>query len=408
MKRIYFFIIISLMLMGFSCSKDDSKPVDFKPVNLTKNQKALLQKSNSFGFEFFNVAFGEAGNEGNIMVSPLSISMALGMTRNGASGNTLTDMTRTLGFEGMDDADINQSYKYITETFASLDPKVHMSIANSIWYRNTYTVQQDFINTNSNYFNASVTPLDFNNPASKTTINNWVSEKTNKLIPSIVDEIPAESIMYLVNAIYFKGEWKYQFDKQNSVLAPFFLSNGTAIEAASMRQDCTLPYFSNAEVSAVELPYNQGNFAMTLLLPHTGQTLADVVANLNNSPGWKFVDTEMKLQIPQFKYEYDEKKMISILSQMGMGVAFSQFLADFTRINPDGGLYISDVKHKTFIEVNEDGTEAAAVTSVEVNTTSSGTIEPMRFTVNKPFVYYITEKSTGTVLFIGVVYNPTL
>lgn len=408
MKTIRIISILSVVIFAFACSKDDSKSADFKPVQITEKQKQLLTKSNEFGFQFFKVAFEQSETQKNLMISPLSISMALGMTRNGAAGSTNTDMTKTLGFEGMNDAEINESYKYILSTFSALDPKVNINIANSIWYRNTFSVEKEFINTNSDYFNASVTPLDFNNPTAKDIINNWVSEKTNTLIPSIIDEISNESVMFLVNAIYFKGQWKYQFETKNSALAPFYLLDGTSINATSMVQRCTLPYAENSVVRAVELPYNQGNYVMTIAQPMGTNTLADVVAALSDSPNWKFADTDIQIKLPKFKYEYNENNMKSILSQMGMGIAFSPDLADFTRINSAGNLYISDVKHKTFIETNEEGTEAAAVTAVEVGVTSIGNDNPLYFTVDKPFVYFITEKSTGTVLFVGVVYNPTL
>ena len=409
-----FFSFLSILCLNFACQKEktDNTPGEFKPVNLTEKQKQLITSSNAFGFEFFKKVNEISGSNTNLMVSPLSVSMALGMTRNGAIGSTLEVMTNTLGFSGMSETDINESYKFIVETFSSLDPKVKVQIANSIWYRNTFSVEQPFVMVNQNYFDAEVTPLDFSSPSAVSTINDWVSNKTNKLIPEIIDAIPAEAVMYLVNAVYFKGVWKYQFEAKNTVQKPFTLSNGTVIQVPSMKQHESLKYFSGTGFEAIELPYNQGNYTMTVLLPDVGKTVNDIIPQLSqekwNTWSDQFKETDIQLQLPKFKYEYNEKQMKPILTDMGMGVAFNSDLADFKRINAQGGLYISSVMHKTFIETNEEGTEAAAVTAVEVGVTSAGPDQPIYFTVNRPFVYFIQEKSTGTILFIGTVMNPNL
>lgn len=384
-----------------------------KNIPLTTKQQQLVDGSNAFGFNLFRKAAEISGTDINMMISPLSVSMALGMTRNGAAGTTLDAMTSTLGFEGLTDQEINESYKYILETFSALDPKVNLTIANSIWHRNTFSVLQQFIETNQNYFNASVAALDFSDPAAVKTINDWVSANTNQLIPSIIDEIPADAVMYLINAVYYKGQWRFQFEKDKTAAKPFLLSDGSQVQAESMLQRADLRYFKGSCFQAVELPYNQGNFNMSILLPDAGKSITDVITLLSqeNWEGWEtgYANTDVQIQLPKFKYKYDEKNMNTVLSALGMGVAFDPGFADFTRINSDGNLYISDVKHKTFIETNEEGTEAAAVTSVEISYTSIGTDpQPVSFIADHPFVYVITEKSTGTILFIGSVVNPAL
>ena len=413
MKTLQFIItFIVIISISAACKKDsDTGSSVMKQVQLSEKQKQLIDDNNAFGFEFFKKVNNFSGGDTNLMVSPLSVSMALGMTRNGARGSTLEGMTQTLGFGSLTDQEINESYKYILETFTSLDPKVKLSIANSIWYRNNFTVEPAFIATNQQYFNASVTPLDFTNPASVQTINSWVKENTNQLIPKIIDKIPGDAVMYLINAVYFKGQWKSQFDKDKTQPKPFYLSDGTEIQAQSMLQHATLPYFQGTGFKAVELPYNQGNFTMTVLLPDAGKNVNDVINQLSpeNLALWntQFTSTDMQLQLPKFKYAYDEQKMKPILSAMGMAAAFNPDNADFTGINRNGGLYISDVKHKTFIETNEEGTEAAAVTSVEIAVTTAGPgIQPLLLKINRSFVYFIREKSTGTLLFIGTVMNP--
>jgi len=409
-------IIITLIViisLSAACKKNSNNEIPtIKTVQLTEKQKQLIQDNNAFGFEFFKKVNAFSGSDGNLMVSPLSVSMALGMTRNGARGNTLAEMTQTLGFGTLSDQEINESYKYIIGTFSTLDPKVNLSIANSIWYRDNFTVAPGFITVNQEYFNASVTPLDFSNPASVGTINSWVNEKTNQLIPSIIDAIPANAVMYLINAVYFKGQWKYQFEASNTQPQPFYLSGGSEIQAPAMLQRATYPYLAASGFKAIELPYNQGNFTMTVLLPDTDKTVNDVIGQLSveNWASWssQFSNTDVKLQLPKFRYEYDEKNMKPILSSLGMELAFDSDNADFTGINSAGGLYISEVKHKTFIETNEQGTEAAAVTSVEVGVTSAGPgdPQPLFMKIDRPFVYFIQEKSSGTILFIGTVMNP--
>jgi serpin B len=404
---------ISLSLLIFSCQKDkDEMSGEYKQVNLTEKQKQLITNSNAFGFEFFRKVNEISGSDVNMMVSPLSVSMALGMTRNGAAGSTLEAMTTTLGFSGMTETEINESYKYIIETFTGLDPKVKLQIANSIWYEKTFSVEQPFILTNQQYFNAEIKPLDFSSPTAADIINAWVNEKTNKLIPEIIDEIPGDAVMYLVNAVYFKGMWRYQFEKSKTENKSFHLYNGTELQVAAMSEHETFPYFRGTGFEAIELPYNQGNYVMSILLPDAGKTVEDVIGQLTGE-NWKtwsgqFVNKDIQLQLPKFKYEYNEKQMKPILSAMGMADAFDPDIANFTRINSFGGLYISRVMHKTYIETNEEGTEAAAVTAVEVGVTSAGPDQPYYFTINRPFVYFIQEKSTGTILFIGTVINPNL
>jgi serpin B len=399
--------------MTFSCSKEDTAtPSETKQVNLTEKQKQVISGSNAFGFDFFKKVNELSGGDVNLMVSPLSVSMALGMTRNGAAGTTLEAMTSTLGFSGLTDTEINESYKYILETFTALDPKVKLQIANSIWYRNTFSVEQPFVLANQQYFDASVTALDFASPTAVDIMNAWVNEKTNALIPKIIEEIPADAVMYLINAIYFKGQWKYRFEKDKTQPKPFYISPALAIDAPAMIQHDTFSYYRGTGFEAIELPYNQGNYTMAVLLPDQDKSVNDIISLLsqNNWTTWsrQFAEKDIQLQLPKFKYEYEEKNMKPVLSALGMTVAFDPDNADFTRINSNGGLYISDVKHKTFIETNEEGSEAAAVTSVEVANTSIGTDQPYFFTVNRPFVYFIQEKSTGTILFIGTVMNPTV
>lgn len=403
------FLLCSFVLL-VSCQKESTPSAEIKPVPLTEKQQAVVQQSNSFGFEFFKKAYSYSGCEKNFMVSPLSVSMAFGMARNGASNQTLEQMTEALGMSGMTDQEVNSSYKYILETFSNLDPKVRLSIANSIWYRNTFSVEQDFLSTNHDYFQAELEALDFNDPGSVDVINNWVSNKTNALIPKIISSISADMVMYLINAVYFKGQWKYNFEKSNTRDDVFMMEDGSTVSTPFMSQKASFKYYSNELFKGIELPYNQGNYNMVVLLPESGKGVNDVITGLSqeNWKTWyrKFGNAEVSLKLPKFKFAYEEKKMVPVMAEMGMPDAFNPDLADFSRIHAGGGIYISEVKHKTFIETNEEGTEAAAVTSIGFETTSVGPKE-LEFIADKPFVFFIHEKQSGCILFIGTVMNPT-
>jgi serine protease inhibitor len=406
-------LILSFLFLGSlfaSCKKETATVDDIKPVQLSAKQLEVVNQTNSFGFDFFKKVQELSGGDHNLMVSPLSVSMALGMARNGAAGATLDSINVALRMAGMTETDINESFKYILATFSSLDPMVKLSIANSIWYRNTFSVEQNFITTNQDYLNAQVKPLDFSDPESVSTINNWCSSNTNQLIPKIIASIPPDMVMYLINAVYFKGQWKYTFDKAQTTSKPFYLYGGSAVEVPTMLQHAGLRYYSDKQFEVVELPYNQGNFNMEVLLPSAGYAIDDIIVQLSqeNWNNWsrQLNAKDIQIELPKFKFKYNEGGMIPILSAMGMSIAFDPYNADFTRINSNGGLYISDIKHKTYIETNEEGTEAAAVTSVGVGVTSVNPNEPYNLLINKPFVFFINEKATGSILFIGTVMNP--
>ena len=344
------------------------------------------------------------------MISPLSVSLALAMTYNGADGDTKEAMKKTLELYGLTVDEINENYKILIDALASVDPKVLMSIANSIWYRQTFEVEQDFINVNENYFNAEVSPLDFNDPDAVTTINNWVAGKTKNKITEILDAIPADAVMYLINAIYFKGIWKYEFDESDTEEKPFYLSDGTTKDVPMMIQEASFNYLSNDILQAVEMPYGAGNYSMIILLPQYNKSLDDIIDQLSNE-NWnkwlsEFYEAEkLQIHLPKFKFEY-KNQLNDELKNMDMGIAFDPEYADFSKINSTWQLFISRVIHKSFIEVNEEGTEAAAVTLVEMNYTSFGGETGIHFYVNQPFIFAIKEKYTNTIIFMGKVMEP--
>ena len=399
-----------ILLLGFSCEKTEVEEPGPKEINLTQKGKILVEADNLFGINLFQEVLEAEEPEKNVMISPLSVSLALAMTYNGADGDTKEAMEKTLELNGLTVDEINENYKMLIDALASVDPKVLMSIANSIWYEQTFEVEQDFINVNQNYFNAEVSPLDFINPDAVITINNWVADKTNEKITEIINEIPPLAVMYLINAIYFKGIWKYEFDESDTEEKPFYLSDGTTKDVPMMVQEASFNYFSNDFIQAVEMPYGTGNYSMIIMLPQYNKTLHDIIDQLSNENwnSWlsEFYEAEkVQIHLPKFKFEY-KNLLNDELINMDMGIAFSGS-ADFSKINPLEQLFISRVIHKSFIEVNEEGTEAAAVTAVEISLTSAGGGETaIPFYVNQPFVFAIKEKYTNTIVFLGRVMEP--
>jgi len=404
MKRIScILVILCLGLLLAQCSEKPAEPS--KQVRqLTQAEKQLVSSSNAFGFKLFKEVV-EQDADSNIFVSPLSVSMALGMTLNGARGETREAMADVLEFSGMSLEEINESYKTLIDFLGSLDPKVRFDIANSIWSRLGFPVEEEFIDLNQTYFNAEVRELDFWDPGSVEIINNWVNDNTNGKIKKILTSIPADIVMYLINAIYFKGDWTARFDPDDTHDAPFYLSDGTAVECRMMKQENSVRYLIEEDFSAVELPYGDGDFSMVILLPRIGVELDDVIDRFadENWNTWmaSFYDAELVLEIPKFELEY-KIGLDDVLSTLGMGIAFDGRLADFTGINRDGGLWIDTVMHKTYVRVDEEGTEAAAVTAVGVGVVSM----PGSFIANRPFAFVIRERHSGTLLFMGRIVEP--
>ena len=404
-KRFYFSIIL-IGLLFFSCEKQDELSLDPSYIQLNEKAKQLVNSSATFGIDLFKATLESEETPGNLMISPYSVSTALCMAYNGASGDTKTAMENALRLNGLTMDEVNINYKQLTQALVQVDPRVSISIANSIWYRHDFPVLPDFIQVNHDFYDAAITSMDFELPGAKDIINNWVASKTNNRITEIVDQIDPEIVMFLINAIYFKGTWKYTFDKKKNNFQTFYLSNGTTKQVEMMNQTCNLAHFSNSLMSMAELPYGQGNWAMDLILPNPGKTIGDVINELNTANWNTWVaslgtPSELIISIPPYKFDYD-KTLNDILSGMGMALAFDPYKADFSKISELYQLYISTVKHKTFIEVNEEGTEAAAVTSVEFGVTSAGL--SMQF--NKPFLFVIREVTTGAILFMGKVENP--
>jgi serpin B len=367
--------------------------------------------SSKFAFKLYDELLKQNTNT-NVFVSPSSISLALAMTYNGAEGKTREEMARVLEIEGLSLNEVNNAFAELQRPPANADPKVQLKIANSLWARQGFTLKPDFLERVRQHYEAKVTSLDFGSAAAPVTINSWVKQKTDNLIESIVDRINSDTVLFLVNAIYFKGQWKTEFEKAKTKPDQFHLATGQQKEVQMMSQSGTYAYLEDQGFQAVNLPYGTGRISMYLFLPARETTLNDFHKKLT-STDWEswmrsFKATPGDIMLPRFKVNYGVT-LNDALKAMGMAEAFSN-LADFSgmaKIMQTERLYISEVKHKAFAEVNEEGTKAAAVTSVGVAVTSiSIPPKPFVMKVDRPFFFAIRDNTTGALLFMGSVVNP--
>jgi serpin B len=396
---------------GCDTSPTDSsgaRPIERLPRQLSATEVALVGAGNEFAFGLLRAVHDEEARDRNIFLSPLSASMALGMTLNGANGETFDAMSATLGFGGLDLRQINTSYRTLIELLVDLDPAVGVAIANSIWHSRNVTLQNEFLGNVRDAFESRIEALDFgNSKGALKIINGWVDKATKGRIPTILDDISPDEIIFLINAIHFKAPWTESFAKKDTRPGTFNLADGSHRSVQMMSKENAEFRWLNAEgVTVADLPYGGGAFSMTILLPGPGRSVDDLISSLDAETwdGWIAglgEPSQGMLALPRFTIEY-EAGLVQALTALGMGVAFRGG-ADFSRMIDGGGVSLSRVLQKTFVEVNEEGTEAAAATVVGVRLISM----PPGVRVDRPFVFAIRERLSGTILFIGKVMDPT-
>jgi serpin B len=397
-------IKLTLLCALLACS---SEPPIEPPRDLTVQEKDVAKANTAFGLSLLDrVHRGQA--DGNILLSPLSVSMALGMTLNGAAGPTWDAMRQTLAFEASTQSQINAAYSGLIEQLRARDPKVEFGLANSIWYNTGFPVLPAFVDTVENYFDAEVRQIDFRSATAPATISGWAEQETNGRIKNLIKSISADEIMFLVNAVYFKAPWSTVFQEQATHDAPFKRPNGSTVTARMMSRDGGYGWVKQNGVQAVELLYGDSAFSMVLVSAETGVSLAPALEMLEAAK-WNALMASLQtgrvmLRMPKFKFTY-EQTLNTTLTALGMGIAFDESRADFSRIAnvAPRRLYISRVQHKTFIDVHEKGTEAAGATAVGVGVTSL----PPELSFDRPFLFVIRERSSGTLLFVGRVNDPT-
>ncbi|HEX8362629.1 MAG TPA: serpin family protein [Longimicrobium sp.] len=397
-------LTIAAALAACESTSGSDGPLAELPRPLTSSEESLIRASNGFAFGLLREGIRRDSLD-NFFLSPLSASMALGMTMNGARGETFTEMRSTLGFGAMEPAEINSSYRSLIDLLLGLDESVDMRLANSLWVHRDFPLHDAFVKSSAESFGAKVSPLDFNNPASVNTINAWVKESTNGRIEKIMDELDRDVVLYLINAVYFKGTWTQQFDPKRTQQALFKRADGKEQPVQMMHlPDAQIRAFRTQDVQIVDLPYGREAFSMTLILPPQGKPIEEWAATLTEAQwqAWmgQLQDAKLDVYLPRFRLEY-EQLLNETLKALGMRSAFDSRAADLSGISPVD-LFIDKVRQKTFLEVNEKGTEAAAVTSVGAVPTSL----PPSFRADRPFLLAIRERLSGTLLFIGLIGAP--
>lgn len=374
------------------------------PRPLTAAESGIAQAVNAFSFNLLAAAQAETPGA-TIFLSPLSASMALGMTMNGAAGNTFDQMRATLGFGTLPQEEINTGYKGLIELLAGLDATSDMKVANSIWAAEGMPFVPAFLDAGRDWFDAEVQSVNFNNPATLVLVNDWVKAKTGGKIPKLLDRFDDDVVMALINAIYFKGAWRAPFDPKRTSAGTFRGTQGNQ-SAQMMRRSGEFFVSGHADYTAAELLYGNGAFAMTLVLPREGLTVPELTASLT-PVAWANLVAGLsgagnaELVMPKFRLDYT-RPLNEDLKSLGMTDAFSELLADFSRlVVPPPQLMISSVLQKAFLEVNEEGTTAAAATVVQIGPTSA----PPSYQFDRPFLLVLRERLSGTILFIGQITN---
>lgn len=399
------FSILFFAFILIACDKD--APLKPNVPDINSQHKSLVQSSNSFGIELLKAVHNEEEPDKNIIISPLSVSTALSMVLNGAVEATKSAIFEALKVTNTDLEQNNQTYRDLIDFLPNVDNLVETNIANSIWYEQNFNVLPEFLEVNQTYFDAEIQGLDFSNPSTKDVINQWVANATQQKIESIIEEISPDHVMFLINAIYFNAPWTKKFKKELTSSQPFYLDNGSTTSVDMMYSaEIEFDYFQNSEVELISLPYGNKDYHFTIILPNQDVGIQNLVSNFtlsqwNTWRGNLTTQNSFELRLPKFELDYGVELNIP-LTEMGMGLAFAPGMADFSKISTAGQLFISEVVHKTYMKVDEEGTEAAAATSVGVGVTSA----PPAIVINRPFLLLIHEQKTGAILFMGKIMNP--
>jgi serpin B len=371
----------------------------------------LSAANNRFGFNLF-AELRKTESEKNVLISPASVAMAFAMAYNGAAGDTQRAMAAALQIQRYTLDELNKANAALLKSLTTADPKVQLAIANSLWARQGVGFKDDFLKRNTDFLGASVSELNFDDPNASAIINGWCAKHTKDKIKKIVaDRIDPDTVLYLINAIYFKGEWTAKFNKAMTKELPFTLADGKPKQHPLMFQAGKFGYFQTNEFQAVSIPFGGGRMSFYVFLPSQQSDLNAFCRRLTaeNWDKWmqQFQTRDGDLWLPRFKLEY-ETSLVAPLQALGMSIAFQPHRADFSAMrSPPPNLFISEAKHKTFVEVNEEGAEAAAVTSIGISVTSVQ-IPPPRFSmkVDRPFVCAIRDNQTGAILFLGAIVEP--
>jgi serpin B len=392
----------------WSCNKNtdaQKKPTPVMQINISPT---VAENTSDFAMKFFSVLQQTQSHTENIFVSPLSLHMDLGMLLNGANGNTYTQLQHALNLNGLSITDINQAYQTLLQELPKADNLVDLTLANSMWYKNNFSVKTDYINTLKNYFQAAVTAAPFD-ASTVDAINKWASDNTKEKIKNVVTaEDVNDAIMFLLNALYFKGDWASPFGKNNTKSQTFSLEDGSTKQVQMMWQENAFTYTSNATYSMLRMPYGNGQFSMTVILPKQENKIEDVMNHFTVNDWNNFQQdtfkTSVQVGFPRFQIPKYNVDLMPVLKTMGVTDVFNENLSDLSKISTVEKLFVNLVKQFTYLKVDETGTEAAAVTVIGMMTTSLPSI-PI-FICDHPFGMIISENTSNTILFMGRIMNP--
>jgi len=394
-------IITTLIIVGFIAAPCFAE----NKIDSINQIEKIVVADNDFGFRIFSQLTKDDPQE-NIFISPTSIEMALTMLYNGAAGKTNAAIAKTLGINELTLKEVNDANLALRTQLKSSDPKVVLNIANSLWGQVGIKFKPDFLDSNKKFYGADITTLNFSDAASPERINNWVNDKTNGKIKKVIEMLDPSMLLVLINAIYFKGKWSIEFDKAKTKDLPFTLLDSTTKDVPMMTQHGDYQYYEDEKIQAISLPYGKGRMSMYIFLPKASSSLAEFVSGLDEKT-WTDLSSQFRYQkgditLPRFTFEYSQTLNEALLN-LGMDNTFGD--ADFSKMS-DSPAFVSGVIHKTFVEVNEEGTEAAAVTAVIMATAMANEPEPFSMIVDRPFFCAICDNETGAILFMGAVTEP--
>ena len=436
-----FFLLSAIMLSGvilsslLSCSSSEEieqlepKQVvnmlsESQPIELTPEQRVFANDNNGFTLNFLKTVNNADKSGKSFIYSPLSITYVLGMVNDAATGQTEQELEQVLGFHQGGIKAVNDYCKKLIDGLPKVDDKVMLNIANALFVnKNRGTLQQQYQQDMKQYYDAQAENLDFKLPSTLKTINDWASDHTNGMIPTILDKIDEKVVTYLLNAIYFKADWASKFEAKNTKEEKFTATNGT-IKLPLMHQNVLIQYLKNEDYSAIEIPYGNGLWKMTVMLPEEGKTTDDIIERIGQlgflegngfcgTMGDTYRPYEVDLKLPRFETSSDTDKLtlkgglVALLQQLGINLVFNQSLSEVPNMCEKENMYISMMRQKAKIKVNEEGSEAAAVTIGGANCTAfTPNPQPVEypkaiFHANRPFVYTISEASSGVIVFVG-------
>ncbi len=407
MRKISIFAAVAALLAtGISCGKiggDDSKNNPYKRMDLTTKSQQFVREGEVFTFNFID-RINDA-TKGNYIISPLSMQFLLGMILNGAQGQTAGQICDVLGYGAGEVDAVNEYCLSMLQQLPSMDKKTKLNIANAIFVDDGWPLKETYVSNVSRYYQAEVANLDFSDGAgSLNTINGWCSKHTGGMIPKVLDKVDPEMLAYLLNAMYFKSEWKEKFKKSVTTDEDFTDESGAKSKVKMMKQEKKYQYQDNDVFQIVKIPYGNSVFSMIALLPTGGHSVSDITEYLTTA-SWEevrgsMVTCEVDLWLPKFETKF-RINLNDILSGMGMPLAFDRANADFKALS-DYAESLRFVQQDAIIKVDEEGSEAAVVSSAGFGKlTDAGPDDHVVFHADHPFLYLITESSTGAVLFAG-------